>query len=114
KRPGDDWGIFVKSPLKGDLVELLQPPPNGVGALSEYEVRLVADVWDQYRNLTPYELLALLASLPEFEYREQFSKVIAPETILRSENWSDRDISVWLEEINAIASMDRLLSTTLA
>ncbi|MGC1184959.1 MAG: Panacea domain-containing protein [Candidatus Dormiibacterota bacterium] len=112
--PGPDWRKLI-SPNSGFDVMLVQDPPDEAVALSDYETEVLAAVWTEFGHMDQFQLRDYLhATMPEWENPGKSSKPIDAEAILRLEGWSDSDIAAWSEEVDAVSSMSRLLSGSLA
>jgi uncharacterized phage-associated protein len=89
------WPRFVTR--DGYDVRLQQPPPRD-GALSDYELDVLAAVFARYRDTDTWALIDRMHDeLPEWVDPEGSSTPIAPETILRAAGKTEEEIQ-WIAE----------------
>jgi len=94
------WHTFVSRPKDGDPdkpVQLLQEPPAD-GALSDYEIDLLAQVHAQYGHKDKWDLSELTHNFPEYRFPGDSVLPIDPRVILKSEGKSVEDIA-WVEDL---------------
>jgi len=104
--PARAWLEYISEPSSYD-VRLRAPEPDD-SELSDYEIRILGEVHQQYGAIDRFELCEMTHTLPEWFDPERSSREIRPEDILRAEGWSEPDIREAVEQSEDLFSIDRV------
>lgn len=99
---GQGWlAAALRKEPSGEGVRLLQPAPK-VGRLSDYEIRILGEVYEEYGHLTGEQLSELLhREAPEWKPPPAgSSRPIKPEAILKAAGKTDDEIAAIADEAN--------------
>ena len=102
------WFEYVSEP-DGYNVSLKKAPPRD-GALSDFEIELLGEIFDRYGHLDNWALRDLTHELPEYIDPQGSMVPIEPEVILHSAGKPDSEIQAIVDDAEAFVSLRRSLS----
>ena len=102
---GSYWTQYISS-REAHKVCLLESPSTD--ALSEAEISLIDEIYDQLGDLKPFQLVELSHLLPEWEDPQGSRRPISYRTILKSEGYSEEDIEDIFSDLDADTAMSAL------
>jgi len=104
----DSWSRYISDRDGYNLSLTIEDPSNE--ELSDYEVRILTQIHDQYGHLTPFQLRDLTHNLPEWKDPMGGSLPIDPVTVLESAGKSREEILENLQQSEELYFLDTILS----
>lgn len=104
------WYEYITEPINFEI-KLVENSNPGVGRLSEREISLIDEIYDNFGSFDKWDLVDICHDiLPEWENIENTSKLIEIRTIYEKEGIPTEDIDRIEEEVENINYAKKLLS----
>lgn len=100
------WHRFISAPQNYQLTLINDP---GMNSLSQAEINLIKEIYDEYKDIDKWDLCKMSHELPEWKDPEGSAIPINYQDIFRAVGKSDAEIETILSEIENIALMDNYI-----
>lgn len=108
---GAYWSRSFSLPNK-NIIRLLNND-TGEGELSQFEMNLISEVYEEFGNQSFKELKKYVHSLPEFDDLGHSSKPMDWNRLLKAVGWNGDDLVAIRKEFNAIATFENMMDNTI-
>ena len=107
---GEYWSRSFSLPKK-NIIRLLNND-IGDGELSQFEMNLIREIYEEFENKPFNELKKYVHSLPEFDDPGHSSAPMEWDRLLKAVGWTGDDLVAIRKEFNAIATFENMIDNT--
>ena len=107
---GEYWSRSFSLPNK-NIIRLLNND-IGNGELSQFEINLISEIYEEFGNKSFNELKKYVHSLPEFDDPGHSSAPMEWDRLLKAVGWTGDDLVAIRKEFNAIATFENMIDNT--